>query len=168
VNAPDYASPLVGWRAWRILDGEGVRLRSAVYDAVWEPGSPLEAVCRAPGSYEKHESPCDPCPHNPGCGIYSSTDVQKIRQYLLPNWKPEGAKMLFGLLNSWGTVVECSTGYRAQYAYPRCLFLPCDSHEYARELEDYGVPVECVGEQDRFLALLRVAREIEHGRGSPL
>ena len=167
MNAPDYASPLVGWRVWKIVEGDdGPALCSVVYQALWTPGEPLEASCRSYGMYEEHETPCDPCPHDPGCGIYSCTEVGKIRQYLNGQGKPGDSQVAFGLLNSWGTVVECTMGYRAKFAYPRQIFLPCDSHRYAKGLDVYGVPVHCVGDTDRYQALMRVAREIEHGRGS--
>jgi hypothetical protein len=36
--APDYVEPIVGWRTWLVVcEGEGFRLRSVVYDALWLP-----------------------------------------------------------------------------------------------------------------------------------
>ena len=42
--APDYAEPIVGWRAWLVVvRGGGVAAASVVYDALWLPRRELVA-----------------------------------------------------------------------------------------------------------------------------
>jgi hypothetical protein len=48
--APDYIEPVVGWRTWLVVqEGEGFRLRSVVYDALWPAAQrarrPLSPPC---------------------------------------------------------------------------------------------------------------------------
>lgn len=157
---PDYITPTIGWRVWKVAETEsGACLHSCLFGGVvWPPGERMTAACLKRRAVEPHEAPGRQCV----CGIYSSTDVAKIRHYLTYFGKPTLTGAAFGLVKSWGRIVECELGYRAQYAYPAHIWLPCDSHRYAEELAEYGVPVEPVGEHDRVQALMRVARETRH------
>jgi hypothetical protein len=153
VAAPDFIEPIVGWRYWR-LDRERARLASLTGRAeVWPVGRAFEAVCRHAkrdardvryqfvGGYKRsrHGSPEEGCT----CGIYAARDLNTLR-----------SKMLFGLglmvvgeVSLWGKIIAGTRGFRAQFAYPRRLYVvqrtvDWDQSNTIRALGIYGVPVE--------------------------
>ena len=120
MSAPDYISPVVGWRVWR-LDAAGLR---SLNGEPWSPGKPLAARCRA-ASYgtivgragtarDAHEPPQVECT----CGLYAARSREDLRSMGCPIYAIRGEVYL------WGTVVEHELGFRAQFAYPKSLFLP--------------------------------------------
>jgi hypothetical protein len=127
VTAPDYVEPIEAWRVW-LVDQE-FRLRSVVFDAVWLPEQPLEAICqhqrrswRPPWRElrSQHEPPSDRC----RCGIYGADRRRLTRpyeSYVVPAW---AIGRVVGLVALWGSVVECDRGWRASHAYPSQLCAP--------------------------------------------
>jgi hypothetical protein len=161
---PDAVEPVVGWRCWRLRDSlDGFALVSACRPVRWEPGRPLAASC-----FDGHAPPRSGCT----CGIYAATEPRLPHAYLPPHVKAADrirtqavlgydVVMAVGLAALWGEVIECDWGWRAQYAYPRSLYLPTgirhfqrsptgveiyDSARLAAELSTlYGVPVSVTG-----------------------
>jgi hypothetical protein len=156
--APDYVEPVEAWRVWAVgPDGPQLRLRSLLFEAVWEPGEPLVARChhrrrslrrpwRAVAS--DHEPPDEAC----HCGIYGvreRADASRYAALPLPGWAVCRA---MGRVALWGEVVEAQTGWRASSAYPLELFVAVPPRyrrprratryeELAVALGAYGVPV---------------------------
>ena len=120
MNIPDYISPVVGYRVWR---WNATGLKSLNGDP-WLPGRPLAAGCRAAARgtivgraeavHGAHESPHSACT----CGIYAAKNLEHLRQV---GYERRG---IHGEVYLWGTVVEHRLGWRAQFAYPKSLFLP--------------------------------------------
>jgi hypothetical protein len=52
------------------------------------------------------------------CGIYGSKNLNHLRRTQL--WQYGG---IYGEVNLWGSVVEHEQGFRAQFAYPKTLYL---------------------------------------------
>lgn len=167
-----FAEPFLAWRAWKVLrpDGEP-RLGSCIYEYMWEPRVHVEATCmKVPATGSKpHDAPLEGC----ACGVYGSTNADHLRHYVqetrkIPSAQGHGTvpvtsskNRVFGLVALWGVVIECRLGFRASKAYPRALYLPCLTHEYADGLhEAYGVPVHCVDGDNGFEALLKVVRQV--------
>lgn len=164
--APDLVAPLVGWRAWDVVETpEGWRLHSVHMHDEWPAGEPLAAVCRrdrfvaAAATHARHLSPVASCQ----CGVYAALSAERARQYFVASWaEVDGAPSpalpadyvprAIGEVNLWGRVLECAQGYRATYAYPSRIFLPArrpdggayDVETPALGLLDYGVPVEVI------------------------
>lgn len=174
-----FAEPFLAWRAWRVvMVDEEPRLQSVVWDSMWLPREHMKAECvRLRGEAEPgHESPDESCK----CGIYGSTDIDHLRSYVhetkknhphAPPVPVPSENRVFGLVALWGTVIECSAGFRAGMAYPSHLYLPCLTHGHAGGLEAYGVPVTCVDEAHGFEALRQVVRKVraqESDGGSPV
>lgn len=163
-----FIEPFLAWRAWVLDTVAGLpRLKSVVYNHVWEPGRQLDARCMKVPPVT-HGAPDQDC----RCGVYGSTDITHLRHYVQETKKnhPHGPPVVvtstnrvFGLVKLWGTVIECSQGYRAQCAYPHSLYLPCAMHHHAGGLEAYGVPVTCVDEAHAFEALRRVVEQVRRG-----
>jgi hypothetical protein len=155
VHAPDVAEPIIGWRYWR-LDRERRRLSSLTGSTQpWPANKAFAAACRfarrdrsdfryryaGGGQPVEHDAPTEGCT----CGVHAARDLKNLR-----------AKMLFGLglmvvgeVSLWGKVIPGTRGYRAQFAYPRRLFVvqrtaDWDQSATVRALEVYGVPVEVV------------------------
>ena len=155
--APDFAEPLLGWRAWLVVEGAGAfRLRSVVYETRWPPRCELLARCQRAATlspsqqYPLHAAPCTDC----HCGIYAASEPETVASYL-DGWRPEGSVVhrVLGRVSLWGTVLKCERGWRASRAYPACLYVPTRRVESARlpvrEIAlalagNYGVPVELV------------------------
>lgn len=62
------------------------------------------------------------CPHaDCTCGVYAAKNLEHLRQI---GYTQRG---IHGEVYLWGTVVEHKLGWRAQFAYPKSLFLPPDT-----------------------------------------
>ena len=120
MRAPDYISPIVAWRVWR---WDAARLKS-LNGEPWSAGKALAARCRArsygtlvgcaEAAHHSHDLPQIECT----CGVYAAKEREHLRSMGCPRYAIEGEVYL------WGTVVEHELGFRAQFAYPKSLFLP--------------------------------------------
>jgi hypothetical protein len=134
---------LVGWRAWRVVArAAGLRLSSAVFDAVWEPGRPLGAGCS-----RGHAAPTLGC----ACGIYGVRAPADAVRYLVGRDDPDVVHRVLGQVALWGVTVEAERGWRAEYASPSRLLVPAgrtdrrpvEATAVASTLaEAYAVPAE--------------------------
>jgi hypothetical protein len=78
-----------------------------------------------------HDAPAEDCT----CGVYAGdlpTGLGALDPYARLGWHVR--HRVVGEVNLWGRVVECSKGWRGQYAYPSRLIVP------ARRLHDVPVP----------------------------
>ena len=126
---PDRAGEVIGWRGWRVRKDNGlVRLLSFAQFAEWPAREVFEATCG-----KSHEPPGARC----SCGIYAARTLDHLREMGYVS----GA--VFGQVSLWGTIVEGEQGWRAQYAYPRQLFLPHYDWRLVRPLRElYGIPAK--------------------------
>ena len=124
MRVPDLIEPLVGWRGWRVRDG---RLWGVHYPAAWPSGEPIAAYC---GSLKDHDAPGEGC----NCGVHAAKDEEGLRlNYLF------GLPDVYGKVNLWGRVAVHSRGYRAEFGYPRELFVR--GERWLDALREYDVPV---------------------------
>jgi hypothetical protein len=112
VKIPDLISPIVGHRVWR-WDAAGLR---SLNGKPWSPRQPLAAKCGAGKADAAHEVPQTDCT----CGVYAAKNLEHLRQL---GYEGSGIR---GEVHLWGTVVEHELGWRAQFAYPKTLFLTPD------------------------------------------
>lgn len=120
MNIPDYISPVVGYRVWQ-WNATGL---NSLNGEPWLPGRALAAGCRAAARgtiigcakavHGPHELPHWDCT----CGVYAAKNLEHLRQF---GYEGRG---IHGEVYLWGTVVEHKLGWRAQFAYPKSLFLP--------------------------------------------
>ena len=157
---PNSVEPLQAWRLWAIEDVRGsARLRSLYRRCIWPAGVPVAARCYARRfrlwRRSPHEAPVETC----SCGIYA-VEAEGIRGLWRNSEVPPGFSLVIGSVSLWGAVVECEHGWRASFAYPRELFVPClgpDQDQTAAGLADYGVPVEVLDARTIGSALEAVA-----------
>jgi len=128
MDIPDYVAPIIGYRCW-LWDGS--RLLS-LNGQPWDPGCPLVAHCNAKNRLPEHLRPFKE--GHPGrthqvpqihctCGVYArKAPLPAGDSRWVGGYGPSGEVYL------WGTVVEHSHGWRAQYAYPKTLVVTstCD------------------------------------------
>ena len=116
------------WRAWRVgvfePSGGGAPeafLRSCVHDAYWTPGEAVASRC------VEHVRPSLAC----GCGIYAVTTREAALEWAQTTARAMPMPLVIGQVHLWGRVLQFSSGYRAQYAYP-----------YSLEVLDDALPLE--------------------------
>ena len=164
-RAPDAIDPAVGWRVWDVVPLDGsYRLCSLAFWTIWLPRRAATAACRrvlVDRSWSRlpdHEAPGRECT----CGIYATQTPRQVLDYA-KQFRPRSdtAHRVVGRVSLWGTVIECTGGWRASLAYPSTIFVPTARarrrsvtgrlpaprrpvEEIALELGVYGVPVEIV------------------------
>ncbi len=149
MNIPDYISPIVGYRVWR-WNATGLR---SLNGEPWLPGRPLAAECQAAargtrvkalhGAYDLPHSNCT-------CGVYAAKNLEHLRQF---GYEGRG---IHGEVYLWGTMVEHKLGWRAQFAYPKSLFLPPDTVPFTlaeidarlKTLIAFGADIFIVGDHE--------------------
>ena len=130
-TVPDLVGALIGFRCWGLATTpSGIQLASHG-GTIWPTDEPLKAEC-AVG--HEHVPPAANC----SCGIYALNHTGGYPYYAYDG----PAYAVFGQVSLWGEVVRGTRGYRAQYAYPRALFLAHKDWHYAQPLRDaYRIPV---------------------------
>ncbi|MGH2722076.1 MAG: hypothetical protein ACRDJO_10815 [Actinomycetota bacterium] len=135
---PDGIEPIVGWRYWRV---DGSALGSLTRDAPWSPLQGFEAGCRLAG---RHGPVPDPACN---CGVYAARDLRTLQAMATPSVRHP---LAVGKVALWGRIIPAERGYRAQFGYPKRLWLIWESleqlgHPGAQRVDiaaAYGVPVE--------------------------
>jgi preprotein translocase subunit YajC len=159
---PDYISPVVGHRVWQ-WDAAGLR---SLNGEKWFPHQTLSAVCRADacGSI----AGVSKATHNPAelpyfsctCGVYAAKTMEHLRQC---GYKKFG---VHGEVYLWGKVVEHERGWRAQFAYPKALFLSADTIPFS--LSEINARLKTLAEFGTDIFLLRDCERValwRHGSG---
>ena len=142
MTAPDYISPVVGYRVWQ-WDAEGLKSLNGLG---WHPGEAFAAECRTQGCHEAPRSDCT-------CGIYASKSLDHLRRLGLTEQRISGEACL------WGTVVEHEEGWRARFAYPKNFVVPLSIvplgmssvESWLAKLAAYGCDIFVLGETETVL-----------------
>lgn len=109
-----WVTPLVGWRVWSLEMTYAGKIRltsSYAWYGKWPINTPFRAKCLITW----HAAPHIECT----CGIYAAKDLKQIKKIL--SWD---ILRVLGQVSLWGRVVEGKKGYRAEFAYPRNLWVP--------------------------------------------
>jgi hypothetical protein len=124
--------PAVGWKVWRVADGE---LLSVLYGDRWPADEPVRATCRR-HVHVAHEAPALGCE----CGIHAGRELRAWEHYLAVGAEAR----VFGRVLLWGAVLEGASAWRGELARPVEIFVPpavVNAEEVAEALSSYGVPV---------------------------
>ena len=143
------AEPLVGYRCWFVFAVNGRWwLHSLAYGGWWEPSKPVHAMNLKDSNYGDEPKTWKTC-----------IPKQNRRDNLVGIWafkKPTQIDLachVAGEVWLWGNICEHTLGYRAEYAYPKCLYKHSGSHHFSpgfEQCEDsalkylaetYGVPI---------------------------
>src|ERR1039458_3876291 len=89
MTAPDYISPVVGYRVWQ-WGATGLKSLNGI---AWHPGEAFTAECKTQGCHETPQANCT-------CGIYASKSFDHLRRIGYTQDRIHGEVCL------WGTVVE--------------------------------------------------------------
>jgi hypothetical protein len=145
----------VGYRVWH-WDAAGLR---SLNGEPWSPGKPLAAGCRAAARgtivgrtdalHNAHQPPRSDCT----CGVYAAKNREHLGQ---SGYEGRG---IHGEVYLWGGVMEHKLGWRAQFAYPKSLFLPPDAIPFAlteidarlKTLIAFGTDIFIVGDHESIL-----------------
>jgi len=116
MSIPDYISPIIGYRVWQWV-AAGLK---SLNGEPWSAGKPIAAACRISvrgttvAVHDANDAPREKCT----CGVYASKSLEHLHT---TGYERYG---ICGEVNLWGTVVEHEQGFRAQFAYPKNLYLP--------------------------------------------
>lgn len=133
--------PIIGFRDFYLGNGPypmpGLVSRNK---APWPMREPMRAFCRA-GALSAHDAPDINCE----CGIYAFSNP--VQDGLL------STGVIWGEIAMWGEVLIAEKGYRAEFAYPKTLFIQDTGTRAIKWLRDhlansYGVPVFLVEERE--------------------
>ena len=136
------SDPYVGFRGWHVVDTDhGKRLVSR--GTVEWPGNGeyLVAECHKRSSRKGHEIPVPSC----SCGIYAGLNLEHLRDMGYVDSHVGYRGMATGVVGEvWlkGKVIECTTGYRAEMAYPKKIYVP---HVFWRALKPLQQAYGCEG-----------------------
>lgn len=150
---PDYCEPILAYRCWDVCEN-GLLCGQAIPEP-WPPYHAVEAACRvmantyAPAySREPHltvEGVWLPAPVRLcNCGFHAYKTLEqaeaRVRTDHMPSsWGSRPARRAWGAVALWGTLIEHTEGYRAQFAYP--WEVHCTDEKLAgRIAELYSVP----------------------------
>jgi hypothetical protein len=147
MTVPDAVDPVVGWRYWKVTSGGLASLN--VNGGYWPTRAAHHAQCKAmpfPNIHSPDVVPHELC----SCGIYAARDLETLKDIVYPFADSlfRRRRIAVGEVSLWGRVIEGQRGYRAEYAYPKSLYLVsrngddawCRFSEVALE-GAYGVPV---------------------------
>jgi hypothetical protein len=137
--------PFVAYRAW-LAEMDVLLLKSYLVAYVWPPKVRTEAFCKGddtpvwPG--ESIGNAPQSCDHDPtvlpgeycSCGIYAHKTKQDTQRWM----KGRDNRFVYGEVFLWGRVIECDWGYRAQYAYPKSVYI--DSRLASLVAKRYELP----------------------------
>jgi hypothetical protein len=148
---PDFTEVMIGWRAWGVpaswTPGEVPLLHSVTHgDYVWTPREVVEAHCPKAkfGKGSGHGDPPTVPGENCTCGFYSAKTRDHLQSMSYHKYDAERSGMfhVMGEVALWGKVVEGTQGWRAQFGYPRKLYVPFEAHKLVAPLKDaYGCEV---------------------------
>jgi hypothetical protein len=162
VTIPDYISPVVGYRVWQ-WDARGLR---SLNGEKWFAHQPLAAVCRADvcgsiaGLSKATHNPAELPSFSCTCGVYAARTMEHLRQCGYRKLGVHGEVFL------WGTVVEHERGWRAQFAYPKTLFLAAATIPFS--LSEINARLRTLAEFGTDIFLLRDCERValwKHGSG---
>ncbi len=153
MRIPDYISPIVGYRVWQ-WDETGLR---SLNGERWLPGHPLTASCKADacgsiaGLSKATHDPAELPDFSCTCGVYAAKSIEHLRQRGYKRFGVHGEVYL------WGRVVEHERGWRAQFAYPKTLFLAADKFPFSlseinarlKTLTDFGTDIFLLRDGER-------------------
>lgn len=117
---PDTTSTITAFRAWKV-GGNRLQPMARNDPKAWIPGSPAIGVCA-------HGGPTATC----SCGLHAFKDPALVAAEYIPNYH----NVVIGVVELWGRYVEHERGWRAQYGYPKELWVTRPEHE--RIAFDYG------------------------------
>lgn len=162
-GAPDFVEPIVGWRGWLAVPGEGtVRLSSPQFPEAWPQRREMVATCRrgtTPRRWPRRRERSSHCAPDRACdcGLYAAAGSLIPAQFLKGAASADDfcyGYPVGGTAVLWGKVIESRAGWRAAFAYPARIFVPeipgrarsgsLTPGSVALALADYGVPVEMI------------------------
>lgn len=159
MRIPDYCTPLVGYRVWRVMKG-GLLTGVHVCEP-WAPKQAHKANCQRKygsnfngASYSDSEtSPhlvdgvFQPTPvFSCLCGLWAKRTDADLFQAASADEAPHYEGYAWGTVSIWGRVIEHDNGWRAEFAYPKELKATSDAEQVSAL---YGIPCEAVALKPR-------------------
>ena len=159
---PDRIEPVVAYRLWDIYESSPYTLKSYGWSTIpWPYRKVLEAFHDGFRDDKNISHSIDKCPgamadYMLRCGIYGT------KSHFPDGFNLRGVWGLAGQVYLWGLIVELELGYRAQYAYPKCLYLDGKKNDVIEMIaNNYRIPAAeppVAERRPHFQALADIAR----------
>lgn len=148
-NIPDRIEPVVAYRYWSMNSGINMGEEHGILYSLgwspfpWKPEEPQEAyhikLESILGAYFPSHT-IDSCPgaRSTGhkCGFYGIKE-----KWYCDSIQQRSNEIISGQVYLWGLIVEHESGYRAQFAYPKCLYLDRKKDDEIRMVaSNYKIP----------------------------
>jgi hypothetical protein len=118
-------TPLVGWRMWDILPDSMPRLQSLsnAKGVAWEPMVPQIGTCNSRDPSEITDHSCPSWEHR--CGVHAVKELPQVKKWGAPCvGRTSKYVRIIGEIDLWGRVLEYSEGFRAEWGYPKKMYVP--------------------------------------------
>lgn len=149
---PDSITMITGYRAWRVSTAANreMYLMAVGQSTKWEPKKKIAAVCvttfRPTVSDPGLLGPGHAAPQfNCTCGVWAFKSIDMLPAALHGQGHRNEIRVI-GSVDLWGRVIETENGFRAQYAYPKELWLLDEGLEELGWI--YGVKIRSLTTKD--------------------
>lgn len=118
-------NPLVGWRMWDILPNNPTQLRSLsnAKDTSWQHMVPQIGTCNGADPNDITDHVCPSWEHR--CGVHAVKELSQVKKWGAPQVGNTSSYLrVIGEIELWGRVLEYEQGFRAEWGYPKKLYLP--------------------------------------------
>lgn len=151
VTVPDLVEPVIGFRQWRLCDGE---LWSAFADWRWTRGTNT-ARCIAADATHSEDAPVSACT----CGLYAWYRPCPLLA------SAATSDLVSGAVAMWGAVELHATGMRAEHAVVVALALPLVRAAKRRRVDQAALAYAVPAVPPRGLSVTALAAGRPLGRG---
>ena len=138
---PDYLAPFIGWKGLVVKPDTGALL-SPARRVEWPARERFEATCS-----KGHATPSARCT----CGVYAVRSFEELAKahYNWDEFLPDADEVwVVAEIKLWGQIRKGAIGYRAQFGYPKRVYVPGHKLALAQKIRQrYGC---AIGVIDRF------------------
>ena len=145
---PDRIEPVIGYRNWWTLENglysigwstthwQPLKMISAIHIFNIDNIIPYNDICKQHTIDNCRGSKSEVFDDVYKCGVHATKQELEVNMRFIA-----GTRIVYGQVYLWGLIVEHELGYRAEYAYPKCLYLNGKKDDKIRMIaNNYKIP----------------------------